>query len=72
MYKAILKNTRGEMEDYIFCETYHTAVKQCLEWQLQHKYDFYETEIQKEENVTTITYSDKENRSHEHKLIFKK
>ena len=72
MYKAILKNTRGEVEDYRICETYHTTVKQCLEWQLQHEYDFWETDIIKLENVTTITDSDKKTRSHEHKLIFKK
>lgn len=47
MYKAILLNTRGEIVDYKICETYHTAVKQCLEWQLEHEYDYYETEIKK-------------------------
>ena len=54
MYKAILLNYRGEVEDYRICETYHTAVKQCLEWQIQHEYDFSETDIIKLENVTKI------------------
>ena len=72
MYKALLLNTRNEIEDYRICNTYEAAVKQCIEWQLQHKYDFWETKIEKPINKTTITYNDKMTRSHEHKLILKK
>ena len=70
MYKALLLNTKDEVEDYRICNTYETAVKQCIDWQLQHEYDFWETKIVKADNVTTITYKDKINRSHEHKLTF--
>lgn len=46
MYKVLLLNSKGEIEDYRFCETYELAVRQCNEWQLQHENDFWETEIE--------------------------
>lgn len=51
IYNAILLNVRDEIVETRKFHSRQRAIEQCHMWQLQHEYDFYDTEIQEEEEV---------------------
>ena len=45
-YRAILRNGKDEIVKTLTCNTKKSALEICTKWQLEHEYDFWETEIE--------------------------